>query len=74
MATKNKVNSKLQVKTINGQRWICEEIELTPEVAIGTWDFVSESDGHAWKKIRPWKPRDLENKNIAGQSQDDKTS
>ena len=71
MATRRKVNSNYQVKTINGQRWLCQRIFLTDSTQIGDYDFIHESDGLPWKKIRPWKSKELRDSDLAGQSQDD---
>jgi hypothetical protein len=72
MATRRKVNTNQQVKTINGQRWLCERVFLTDTTQIGDYDFIHESDGLPWKKIRPWKFIETRNTSLAGQHQDDK--
>jgi hypothetical protein len=72
MATRRQVNNPYQVKTINGQRWVCLEVPFVGTVQNGTWDFVSESDGRAWKKIRLWKPGEIIDRSLAGQGFDDK--
>jgi hypothetical protein len=72
MATRRRVNSTQQVKTINGQRWICKRVFLTDTTKIGDYDFIHESDGLPWKKIRPWKFSETRDRNLAGQHFDDK--
>jgi hypothetical protein len=72
MSTKRRINSENQVKLINGQRWICQRVVITETTKIGDYDFIHESDGYAWKKIRPWKFSETRDKTLAGQHFDDK--
>jgi len=72
MATRRRVNADQQVKTINGQRWLCQRVYLTQENPNPQFDFIHESDGLPWKKIRPWKFSESRDTGLAGQHFDDK--
>jgi len=73
MATYKKINSEIQVKEINGKRWICKKVELKENIKKTEYDFI-DIDGKLWKKIRLFTSNDLKNEKIAGKSQylDDK--
>lgn len=72
MATRRRINAEQQVKTINGQRWLCQRIYLTHLTNLGDFDFIHESDGLPWKKIRRWKFSETRDTGLAGQHFDDK--
>mgnify|MGYP006117436199 CR=1 FL=1 len=74
MSTRRKINYRYQVKEINGHRWICVEVGIENISDHSSYDFIDNVDSRLWKIIRPWIPSDLDNPEIAGQSQyfDDK--
>ncbi len=76
MSTDRKINYKYQVKELNGKRWVCVEVQPEWISNYSMYDFVCPNDSRLWKKIRPWSHFDLEDRNIAGQSQyfDDKNN
>ena len=73
MATRNKINSHEQIKELNNKLWICQRIIMTETTTIADYDFPDES-GRLWKKVRPASAQDLNNPDLAGQSQDDELS
>lgn len=72
MATSKQFNAKIQVKELNGKRWVCQIVDdFTQEPK--SEDFIDNSDGKLWRKIRPYRANDtlrVGDDYIAGTSQE----